>query len=64
MFGLSMLVSQLIPGLVLGVVLAANGCVLLYELRILISLDRQEGSVDVAAGRLCGDVDAPSQRRA
>lgn len=43
MFGLSMLVSQLIPGLVLGVVLTAYGCVLLYELRILISLDRQEG---------------------
>lgn len=49
MFGLSMLVSQLIPGLVLGVVLATNGCVLLYELRILISLDRQQGSVEVAA---------------
>jgi hypothetical protein len=40
MFGTSMLVSHLIPGLVIGVVLAANGCVLLYLLHLLTFLDR------------------------
>jgi hypothetical protein len=40
LFGTSMLFSGLIPGLVLGVVLAANGCVLLYMLSILTTLDR------------------------
>lgn len=44
-FGMSMLVSQLIPGLILGVVLAMNGCVLLYLLHILIVLDRQQGEL-------------------
>jgi hypothetical protein len=39
MFGTSMLIPQLIPGLVLGVILAANGCVFLYLLHILIVLD-------------------------
>lgn len=40
LFGSATLVSNLIPGLVLGVVLAANGCVLLYLLRIMIVLDK------------------------
>jgi hypothetical protein len=39
MFGASMLVSNLIPGLVIGVILAANGGVLLYLLRILLVMD-------------------------
>lgn len=43
-FGASMLVSQLIPGAVLGVVLAANGCVLLYELHLLVVLERQHST--------------------
>lgn len=40
LFGTSMLVSNLIPGPVIGVILAANGCVLLYLLRILTVLDK------------------------
>ncbi len=40
-FGTSMLVSKLIPGLVLGGILVGYGCVLLYTLYILIVLDRQ-----------------------
>ena len=39
MFGTSMLVSHLLPGLVIGVVLFANGCVLLYLMSILLTLD-------------------------
>ena len=42
LFGTSMLVSNLIPGLVIGVIFAANGCVLLYLLHILIVLDRMQ----------------------
>lgn len=42
LFGASMLVVQLVPGLVLGVVLAANGAVLLYELHLLRSMDRDQ----------------------
>ena len=45
LFGTSMLVSNLIPGLVIGVILAANGCVLLYLLHILIVLDKMQGSI-------------------
>lgn len=40
MFGASMLVPNRIPGLIIGVILAANGCVLLYLLHILAALDR------------------------
>ncbi len=40
LFGSSMLVSQFLPGLVVGVVLFANGCVLLYLIQILQSLDK------------------------
>lgn len=42
LFGTSMLVSRLIPGLVLGVILAANGCVLLYLLHILTVLAKMQ----------------------
>ena len=40
MFGTSMLVAHLLPGLVVGVVLFANGCVLLYLMSILLTLDK------------------------
>lgn len=39
MFGMSMLIPNLVPGLIIGVILAANGGVLLYLLRILIALE-------------------------
>lgn len=42
MFGTSMLVPHLVPGLVIGVILAANGCVLLYLLHLLVLLDRMQ----------------------
>jgi hypothetical protein len=42
LFGASMLVSNLIPGPVIGVILAANGCVLLYLLHILTVLDKMQ----------------------
>ena len=40
LFGSSMLVAHLLPGLVVGVVLFANGCVLLYLMSILLTLDK------------------------
>ncbi|NLJ48828.1 MAG: hypothetical protein GX428_04460 [Candidatus Atribacteria bacterium] len=40
LFGSSMLVSHLLPGLVVGVVLFANGCVLLYLMSNLLTLDK------------------------
>jgi hypothetical protein len=46
LFGTSMLVSQLIPLLILGVILAANGCVLLYLLHILTILEKMQGVSD------------------
>jgi hypothetical protein len=39
MFGSSMLVPGIIPGLVIGVILAANGAVLLYLLHLLVLID-------------------------
>ena len=49
LFGSSMLVSQLIPGLVVGVILAANGVVLLYLVYILTILDgMQREAADMA----------------
>jgi len=39
LFGFSMLFSGLLPGAVIGVMLAANGGLLLYMLRILAQLD-------------------------
>lgn len=39
MFGTSMLVHNLIPGLVVGVILAANGGLLLYLMRIMSVID-------------------------
>ena len=40
MFGTSMLIPSLLPGLFVGVILFANGCLLLYLIYILISLDK------------------------
>ena len=40
LFGSSMLVSHLLPGLIVGVVLFANGCILLYLMSILLTLDK------------------------
>lgn len=39
-FGMTMLIPNMVHGLLVGVILAANGCVLLYLLRILVVLDR------------------------
>ena len=40
LFGTSMLVSNLLPGIVVGIILTANGAVLLYLLTILIQLEK------------------------
>jgi hypothetical protein len=48
MFGTSMLIPGLVHGLVIGVILAANGCVLLYLLRILVVLDKMRGDMEGA----------------
>ncbi len=40
LFGTAMLVSGLIPGLIVGIVLAANGCVLLYLVNQMVSLEK------------------------
>ena len=45
LFGISMLVSNFIPGLIIGVILAANGGVLLYLLKILITLEEIRGGL-------------------
>lgn len=47
LFGTSMFVSGLIPGAVLGVILACNGCVLLYLMRLLSLLERMQGGAPV-----------------
>lgn len=46
LFGSAMLIPHLIPGLVIGVILAANGCVLLYLLYILTVLDAMRRSME------------------
>lgn len=40
MFGISMLIPGLVHGLLIGLILAANGCVLLYLLSILVALEK------------------------
>lgn len=40
LFGTSMLIPGIFPGLVLGVVLAANGCVLLFLVYLLVQVQR------------------------
>jgi len=46
MFGVSMLIPNLIHGLAIGVILAANGCVLLYLLSILVKLDKMRAGME------------------
>ena len=48
LFGFSMLFSGLLPGVVIGVMLAANGGLLLYMLRILADLDALQGKAEAA----------------
>jgi hypothetical protein len=43
LFGSAMLVSNLVPGAIMGVVLGANGCVLLYLLHIMMVLAKLQG---------------------
>ncbi|HAG22809.1 MAG TPA: hypothetical protein DCG87_05890 [Synergistaceae bacterium] len=45
LFGTSMLISNLIPGWIVGVILTANGCVLLYLMRLLIRIDRLRSDI-------------------
>lgn len=47
-FGILMLVPGVIHGMVIGVILAANGCVLLYLLHVLIVLDKMRGNFEYA----------------
>ena len=42
MFGTSMLIPNLVHGLVVGIILAANGGVILYLLHILVLLDKMQ----------------------
>lgn len=42
MFGTSMLIPNLVPGFIIGIILAANGCVLLYLLYILVVIDKMQ----------------------
>ncbi len=49
LFGASMFVSGLIPGRVIGVILAANGLVLLYLMRLLFLLDGMRGASETSA---------------
>ena len=49
LFGFSMLFSGLLPGVVIGVMLAANGGLLLYMLRILADLDDLQRKAEAAA---------------
>jgi hypothetical protein len=44
-----MLIPGVVPGLVIGAILAANGCVLLYLLRVLCALDALRGAQAAAA---------------
>jgi hypothetical protein len=49
MFGTSMLIAHLIPGLVVGVILACNGVVLLYLLHILKVLEKMQRNMEAVA---------------
>jgi hypothetical protein len=49
LFGISMFVNNLIPGLVIGVIFAANGCVLLYLLHIMTVLEKMQNAAGETA---------------
>lgn len=51
LFGMSIFVAKLIPGLVLGVVLSINGGILLYLLHILVVLGKMQRDAEGAASR-------------
>lgn len=46
MFGTSMLIPNMVHGLLIGVILAANGYVLLYLLRLLIILNKRQSNTE------------------
>jgi hypothetical protein len=48
LFGTSMLVSHFLPGLVVGVILFANGCILLYLIVVLLDLEK---TTELEAGK-------------
>ena len=51
LFGMSVFVAKLIPGLVLGVILAINGGILLYMLHILVVLGKMQRDAEGAASQ-------------
>jgi len=46
LFGTSMLIPGIVPGMVIGVILAANGGVLSYLLSILVTLDKMRSNME------------------
>ena len=48
LFGLATFVAKLIPGLVVGVILFINGCILLYMLHIIVVLERMQKAMGSA----------------
>ena len=48
LFGASMLIANLIPGRIIGVILAANGALLLYMLHMLAAIDRMKAAMEAA----------------
>ncbi len=46
LFGSSMLIPGIVPGMVIGVILAANGGVLSYLLSILVTLDKMRSNME------------------
>jgi hypothetical protein len=63
LFGTTMLVSSLIPGLIVGGVLAANGCVLLYLLYQMVVLEKWRSCRSVADAQLLSMVNTFFSRR-
>ncbi len=51
LFGISVFVAELIPGLVLGVILFINGGILLYLLHVLVVLGKMRGGLEGAASQ-------------
>lgn len=45
LFGTSMIVSNLLPGWIVGVILTVNGCVLLYLMSLLMRIDRLRSDI-------------------
>jgi uncharacterized membrane protein HdeD (DUF308 family) len=49
LFGASMLIANLIPGRIIGVILAANGALLLYMLHLLLGIERMTSGSEASA---------------